>query len=99
MVIVTLPALAVADVLLNLNAPLGSAESFSVPLAAPPPLEVDVEVVLLVVAGAAGVLDDVLLLLLLLPQPATARAATTATATTWSRFGFISPPSRVMVAA
>src|SRR5437764_6475770 len=88
MLSVTFPALAVAELLSNLSWPLGSAESFTVPLAAPPPLEVEV-VAVEVVAGAAGVLDDVLLLLLLLPQPATASAATRATASTWTRIGFM----------
>src|SRR4051794_18090647 len=90
MSIVTLPDFALSELLSNLSWPLGSAESLSVPLAAPPP---DVVGVLLVVAGAAGVLDELLLLLsLLLPQPATARAATS-TKARWTRFDFIAPPS------
>src|SRR5437667_7382575 len=84
---VTVPAFAVADVLSNLSAPPGSAVSLTVPPAAPP----EVVGVLLVVAGAAGV-ADVLLLFLLLPQPAIASTATTARAR-WSRFGFIGPSS------
>src|SRR2546421_710132 len=89
---VTVPALAVAVFLSNLSWPLGSAESLTV-LPAPPPAEAVDGV--LVVAGAAGVLGDVLLLFLLPPQPATASAATR-TRAMWNRFGFIGPLSRVL---
>src|SRR5689334_13206561 len=90
MSMVTLPDFALSELLSNLNAPLGSAESLSV--VPPPP---DVVGVVLVVAVAAGVVDVLLLLFLLLPQPATASTATRARAA-YSRFDFILfPPSRV----
>ncbi|MFZ0973995.1 MAG: hypothetical protein WAN22_17320 [Solirubrobacteraceae bacterium] len=69
--IVTVPAFAVSVLLVNLSAPLGSAESVSVLLAPVAALDVlaDVEVVpvaaaVLVALVAAAVLDVVLLLLL-----------------------------------
>jgi hypothetical protein len=78
MVIVTLPAVALRLVVLNLSAPLASAEIFRV-LPPPPPLLAGV------LAAGAGVLAGVELALeeLLLPpppHPATAKAAAAAQA-------------------
>jgi hypothetical protein len=74
---VTFPDFPVSELVLNLSAPLGSAESLSV--SAPPPEDgvVLVAVGVVAVLVAAGALE-VVLLLLLLPQPATAREATRA---------------------
>jgi hypothetical protein len=64
--IFTLPALAVSELLVNFNWPLGSAASLiELPLPAPPPLAAGVEVEL----DEAGAADDELLLLLLLEPP------------------------------
>jgi hypothetical protein len=83
MLIVTLPAFALSDDVLNLKAPLGSAESLSV---APP--AVFVGAAELVEAGAADDVDDVVLALffLLLPQPPAATATTATAARTAMRF-------------
>jgi len=81
MVIVILPAFALSEVVLNLNAPLGSAESLSA-------LAPVVGAAELVDAGALVVDDDVVLALffLLLPQPPAATATTATAARTAMRF-------------
>jgi len=95
MVMVTLPALAESDVVLNLRAPLGSAEIFSdEPL--PDPLLAGVLVAGVLAAGAGVELALVEVLPPPLPQPAIARTAAAEPRTSNVGMHFkISPPDRV----
>jgi hypothetical protein len=76
--IVTLPALAVSELLVNFSAPLGSAESL-IELPAPPP-PVPAAGVELEVDGAGAAADDVLLLVVPLEPPHAANPSARAAA-------------------
>jgi hypothetical protein len=88
-VMVTLPDFAVRDEVLNLNAPLGSAETLRPPEAEPPPPPLLVEVVW---AGGGALAALEVVFFLLLPHPATAIASEHIETAAITRLRFIAPP-------